>query len=46
MSIYSELRGFALAHRGCGELHGGPAYARWLPPLGPLLLRRAQLQLD
>ena len=21
-SVYSELRGFALAHRGCGELHG------------------------
>jgi hypothetical protein len=23
MGVYSELRGFALAHRGCGELHGG-----------------------
>ena len=24
MGVYSELRGFALAHRGCGELHGNP----------------------
>ena len=23
MGVYSELRGFALAQRGCGELHGG-----------------------
>ena len=23
MGVYSELRGFALAHRGGGELHGG-----------------------
>jgi hypothetical protein len=22
MGVYSDLRGFALAHRGCGEVHG------------------------
>jgi hypothetical protein len=22
MGVYAELRGFALAHRGCGELRG------------------------
>ena len=40
MGVYSELRGFALAHRVCGELRGdaGAAYARGLPPLGQLLL--------